>query len=295
MKLSEWLRNAERRLAAAGVDTPKLDVQMLAANVLAVDRSWVLAHPDMEIEASELESLLRRRERREPLAYILGRREFYGRSFLVKPGVLVPRQETELLVDIARGCSWLYSIQPNAPTSKLVKALDRAKSRALRILDLGTGSGCIAITLKLERPKWKIVGSDISELALNVARQNAKALGADVDFLASDLFGGLLSWPAHRFDLIVANPPYISEAEPASPELSYEPAIALDGGADGLSMYERIAREGRRHLFQGGTLLAELGARQADRVMQIFHGAGWVHMETIRDLAGIERVLMAKR
>ena len=264
MRLDEWLRNATTRLDLAGIDSARLEAQVLAAHVLRVDRSWLLAHPDHDFNDLAGEGLLQRREAREPLAYLTGYREFRGLEFNVDPSVLIPRHETEELVEAAL----------EAPGGT--------------VLDLGTGSGILAITLKLERPDWDVTAVDVSPEALATASANARFHGAGVRFVLSDAFGALLG---ESFDLIVSNPPYIGDDETLPPEVrEHEPARALFSGPTGLEFYARLANEAPAHLEDGGLLLLEIGHRQADAVRAIFEGAGWRHETTRRDLSGVERV-----
>ena len=244
---------------------------MLAAHVLRVDRSWLLAHPDHEFPELAGEALLQRREAREPLAYLTGYREFRGREFGVDASVLIPRHETEELVEAAlAGGSWVLG-------------------RESRVLDLGTGSGIIAVTLKLERPDWDVTAVDVSPEALATASANARFHGANVRFVLSDGFEGLLG---ESFDLIVSNPPYIGDDEELPPEVrEHEPSTALFSGPTGLEFYARLANEAAAHLEDGGLILLEVGHRQAAEVRAIFEGAGWQHETTRRDLSGIERVV----
>lgn len=270
MTLQEWLSEAERRLSAGGIESARFEAQLLAAHALRKDRSWVLAHPEAVIEHERLENLLVRREGREPLAYIIGFREFYGRRFEVSPAVLIPRQETETLVET---CLRL------AP-----------EEQELLVLDIGTGSGCIAITLKLERPDWKVWSSDTSLDALALAQRNARKLGADsVQFVQSDLFG---SFDRPEFDLIVSNPPYVAEGESLMPEVgAHEPREALFAGPTGVEVYARMAAEAPDHLNSRGRLIVEIGMGQEIKVQALFEEAGWRLIESIKDLSGIVRVL----
>ncbi len=271
MKLSDWLRHAAERLEAVGVDSAKLEASVLAAHVLGVDRSWLYAHPEHDFNDLAGEQVLQRRERREPLAYILGRREFYGRSFEVSPAVLIPRQETEILVEAA---------------------LRHAPSGA-RVLDVGTGSGCIAVTLKLERPDLQMTALDVSPDALDVASRNAERLRAEVEFVLSDHFSSLAKL---KYDLIVTNPPYIGMAEPLMPEVvDYEPALALFGGKDGDEFLRLLAEAALLYLREGGGLLTEVGYQQMTRAVAIFEARGWACEERIRDLGGIERVAFLRK
>ena len=264
------MRHAEKRLQLVGIDSARIDAQMLATHVLRVDRSWLLAHPDHEFNELAGETLLQRRERREPLATILGWREFYGRRFGVTPDTLIPRQETETLVEAV---------------------LKRPIHEGASVLDIGTGSGCIAITLKLERPDLEITACDISPNALAIASANAKFLGANVRFIVSDVTQALLG---EQFDLIVSNPPYIANSEELMPEVAvYEPGLALFSGDTGLEFYERLAREAGHCLIDGGVISVEVGYRQAESVREVFEGYGWTWLETINDLSGTPRVVVA--
>lgn len=269
VKLSDWIAHAKGRLEAAGVESPALEAQLLAAHVLLVDRTFVLTHPDHDFPDLAGETLLQRRESQEPLAYILGEREFYGRSFRVAPGVLIPRHETETLVEAALGQSDVTSV-----------------------LDLGTGSGCIAVTLKLERPEWDVTGVDVSEGALEIATANAARLGAQVRFICSDGFEGLLG---ESFDLIVTNPPYIGLHEALAPEVrDFEPSEALFAGHTGLEFYERLAVEAADYLRDGGLLMMEVGYRQAREVTAVFEAQGWNLVEIRQDLSCVERVVVVQ-
>ncbi|HVL39369.1 MAG TPA: peptide chain release factor N(5)-glutamine methyltransferase, partial [Fimbriimonadaceae bacterium] len=214
--MDEWVRTAERRLASAGVESSRLEAQMLAAHVLGVERSWLLAHPEAEVNDLAGEVLLQRRESHEPLAYILGWREFYGRRFRVTPAALIPRQETEMLVDAV---------------------CELAPVPGSRVLDLGTGSGCIAISVKLERPDLILTASDVSPGALEVAEWNATELEASVELVLSDGFQAL---QGRVFDVIVSNPPYVAldEALPRD-VVEWEPRQALFAGHTGLEFYKR--------------------------------------------------------
>lgn len=270
MTVGDWLNMAREALAQSGVEAPKLEAELLAAHGLGVDRAFVLAHPEVEAPTS-LGSLLDRRRGGEPLAYILGWREFYGRRFDVGPGVLIPRQETETLIEVS---SPLLTIGGSA-------------------LDLGTGSGCLAVTLALELPKATVTAVDISERALGVARRNADRLGASVRFVHSDLFSGL---GGERFDVIVSNPPYVAVGEELPREVvEFEPREALFAGAGGLEFYERLAAEAGSRLNPGGRLAVEVGFTQAAAVAGLFGEAGWRVIEVRRDLSGRERVVVADR
>jgi release factor glutamine methyltransferase len=265
--VSEWTRHAAQLLQRAGIESAKLEASVLLAHALKVERSWLLAYPEAQAPA-EADALLQRRLKREPLAYILGRREFYGRTFRVTPDVLIPRHETEGLVEAV---------------------LERGRREGLKVLDLGTGSGAIAITIALERPDWAVTAVDLSPAALAVARENAEALAARVDFVRSDAFEALIG---DAYDLIVSNPPYIDRDDQLPPEVrDHEPSLALFADENGLAFYRRLAEGAADHLNDGGCLLLELGAGQAEAVRATFEMRGWRQLETRRDLAGIERVI----
>ena len=267
MILRDWLAAATRRMEAIGIESPRLEAEMLATHVLLVDRTWVVAHPEAEIPDGDAEQIIQRRLKREPLAYILGRREFYGRDFLVGSGVLIPRQETETLVEAA---------------------LEIEKGE-LKVLDIGTGSGCIATTLSLERPDWQVYGSDISTKALDVARKNGELLKANVEWLHANGASGIQET---GFDLVVSNPPYVGRGEPLPPEIrDFEPDAALYAGPAGLDFYRRLCDETPRILKPQGLILLELGAGQLDPVRAIFQRAEWNVITWWKDLLGIERVV----
>lgn len=272
MTLQAWQAVARRRLEEAGIESGALEARVLAAHGMGVEPSTIVAHPEWEAP-EKLELLLARRQRREPLAYILGWREFYGRRFEVTPDVLIPRQETEVLVETA-----LTLIPTDRPSS---------------VWDIGTGSGCIAITLKLERPLADVFATDASEEALKVARRNARKLGADLDFVHSDfLVEDLVE--TRKFDLIVSNPPYVSPGAELMPEVAkFEPAAALYAGEDGLAFYRRMAQVLPGHLaLKESRLLVEVGDTQSEHVRNVFREEDWLCQSSSRDLLGIDRVLV---
>lgn len=262
MLLANWLLTASTRLSEAGIVSAKLEAQVLAAHSMLVDRVWVLTHPEHEVNELALEGLLQRREQGEPLAYILGYREFYSRRFRVDSNVLIPRHETEILIETAL----------------------KLDHRPRRVLDIGTGSGCIAITLKLERPEWDVWATDVSFSALQVARENSEILGADITFRHSDLFEQIHGDP---FDLIVSNPPYIGREEPLPSEVKdFEPDSALFAENHGLALYEQMAEHFREHLRPGGSIVLEIGQTQGQQVQALFPGS-----QIILDLDGNDRVV----
>jgi release factor glutamine methyltransferase len=270
MKLQSWLITASDRLAAAGVESHRLEAQLLAAHVLRVERTWIIAHPQSEINDLAAETLLQRRENHEPLAYILGWREFYGRRFEVAPGVLIPRQDTEALLETA------LNLAHEGP-----------------ILDLGTGSGCLAITLKLERPEIEVWASDISPKALEIARRNATYHEAKVHFVQSDLFEDM---PKMEFEHIISNPPYIADSEELMSEVKdFEPHEALFSGKTGFEFYERLAKEAPPYLKFIGKIAVEVGHTQASDVVNLLHSYGWPNDYVVSDLSGIDRVVVSTR
>jgi release factor glutamine methyltransferase len=271
------LRWAADDFRARGIDAPRLDAELLLSRALASTRIQLIVDSKRPLTADELarfRALVKRRRAREPVAYILGEREFYGRPFRVDRRVLVPRPDSEALVDAA---------------------LDRTRhvSLSMRALDLCTGSGCIAITLGRERPTSRVTGADISDGALSVARDNALRLGAyNAAFRSGDLFDAVD--PAARFDVITANPPYIAapEIEGLQPEVrDFEPRLALDGGPDGLDFMRAIVGRASAHLAPGGVLAVEVGAGEASAVAGLFAAAGFGRIERSRDYAQIERVV----
>jgi release factor glutamine methyltransferase len=270
-----WMTDDLRK---RGVEGARLDAELIVAQALGIDRVKVIVGGERSLEPAELETiraLFRRRRTSEPVAYLRGVREFYGRPFRVDKRVLVPRPDTEILVQVA---------------------LERLRGRELsaRVLDLCTGSGCVAVTLKLESPTMSVDATDLSRDALVVARDNAHRLGAiwNVRFLHGDLFQPLGD-PSPRYDLITANPPYIATGEIETLQADireHEPRMALDGGGDGLELVRRIVAEAPRWLRPGGALAMEIGAGQGDAVAALFAR----HLSDVRrtrDYGGHERVI----
>jgi release factor glutamine methyltransferase len=280
--VSRELSTAMSRLREAGVDTPQLDAQLMMAHALGGSRLDVISHPKRILASSDetaFHSMLDRRATRYPLAYILGKREFFGLEIEVSPAVLIPRPETEILVE---------------------ECLKRVGEDAL-IADIGTGSGAIAVALAVNRPRARIWATDSSEEALKVARANVEKHGvaARVSIVRGDLlepFGPGQHVPAQqwRFDAIVSNPPYIPTGviESLEPEVRQEPIGALDGGPDGLDAYRRLFVQA---VGLAEYVAVEIGIEQTAPVTQIAKEAGWSEIEIIRDLAGIERVAIARQ
>ncbi|MCK9285323.1 MAG: peptide chain release factor N(5)-glutamine methyltransferase [Rhodocyclaceae bacterium] len=263
--IAEALRAAREMVSPA-------EARLLLRHVLGCTAAWLETHRDdiLDEECATAFSLLAaRRAGGAPVAYLLGRREFYGREFEVSPAVLIPRPETELLVDLA--------------VARLRGVV------APRILDLGTGSGCIAVTLALEIPEAEVVAIDRSVMALAMAEGNAERLGGRVLLAESDWFSDLAE---ERFNLIVSNPPYISTDDPHlhAGDLRHEPLSALASGSDGLGAIRRICAEAAEHLCPGGVLLFEHGYDQAEAAAGLLAQNGFSEIEQHRDLAGIVRV-----
>lgn len=275
-------QDAARLTAALALDSSsaRIEVQCLLQHVLNIPRAWLLAHPERCLNDSEkthYDELLQRRLCGEPLAYMLGEREFFGLMFKVTPDVLIPRPETELLVELA-----LQRIPPPQPSP--------GGRGSFRVLDLGTGSGAIALAIAHSRPAVEVLACDASSAALEVARKNAQLLGlANAAFMQSDWFAAL---DARRFDLIMSNPPYIAADDPhlQCGDVRFEPSSALVSGDDGLHDIRHIAACAQEYLEPGGWLLLEHGYDQAARVRELLRQKGFSEVCSVRDLAGIERV-----
>ncbi|MBU4352870.1 MAG: peptide chain release factor N(5)-glutamine methyltransferase [Nanoarchaeota archaeon] len=262
-------------------DTPKLDAQVLLAHVLDKPRAWVLAHPEATLtqpQQAALVGALARLERGEPLPYVLGKWEFFGLEFILRPEVLIPRPETELLVETA--LHWL-----------------RAHPERRRVADIGTGSGCIAIALAVNVQEAHIVATDISPTAIDMASRNASKFGVDdrIEFFCCDLFPSRQTFNLRpsTYDLIVANLPYIpTETLRGLRVYGREPTLALDGGADGLDIIRRLLVEAPRYLAPGGLMLLEIEASQGAKVLSLAHDAfaeAEIHLH--QDLSGHDRLL----
>ena len=259
-------------------DSARLDAEILLSHALGVSRAWLRTWPGRQVDSAArvgFRTLLARRQRGEPLAYLIGEREFWSLSLCVTPATLIPRPETELLVEQALACIPVGAVW--------------------RIADLGTGSGAIALAIASERRDCKIVATDISEAALAVARGNQTRLAIpNVAFRRADWFEGLDAQP---FNLIVANPPYIDDADPhlLRHGLPFEPRHALTPGADGLAAIRAIIRQAPRHMAEPGWLMLEHGLTQGGAVRALFLASGYVQVNTVRDLDDRERVTMARR
>jgi release factor glutamine methyltransferase len=295
------LTEAEAILRTQSVDTPRLDAEVLLAHCLGINRAQLYARLSAQASPTDqvaFSQLIKRRARREPLAYITGVREFWSLEFCVTPAVLIPRPETELVVEtVLRLLAQATGHRPQA--TGCLPAL-RPPHSAFRILDLGTGSGCIAIALAKEWPEAELWAIDISTAALAVAQENASKHGVAerLHFLQGDVFAPL-SKNTVPFDLIVSNPPYIARLDLAAlqPEVrDWEPHTALSGGEDGLDFYRRLIEESPSYLRSGGGLVMELGAGQSAEVLRLLRAQrNYIESASVRDYAGHERVAVAYR
>ena len=281
LTIREALAQGRGLLGRAGIHAPRLNAEILLGQALSVpgslglrpDAAWFYAHserPLREVEWIHYGRYLHQRLAGKPTQYITGRQEFYGREFAVTPDVLIPRPETELLVECAL----------------------KLGSRAGIAVDVGTGSGAIAVTLALEGWTGPVLGVDISASALKVAHRNARKLGANTRFAQTDL---LSPFADHTLDAVVSNPPYIAETDRADLQrevVAHEPALALFGGTDGFEVYRRLIPQALHALKPGGLLAMEIGMGQAEALSQML--AGWDAIQVFPDLAGIPRVLTAR-
>jgi release factor glutamine methyltransferase len=280
--IAELLQQDQARLASAlglSVTDARFEAQLLMVQVLQVNRAWLIAHGDealTDTACAQYCKLMERRLQGEPMAYIFGEKEFYGITLRVTPDVLIPRPETELLVEFA-----LASIPVGA---------------ACRVLDLGTGSGAIAVSLATLRPQAEIVAVDMSSAALSVAQANAQRLAlTNLHFICSDWWQQVPVTP--RFDVIVSNPPYIADSDShlQQGDLRFEPITALAAGVSGMSDLQRIVSHAPDYLTATGVLLLEHGYDQGKAVRELLIQAGFSAVATHRDLAGMERVSTGQR
>lgn len=267
-KLYEWGR---AKLQNAGIEEADLDARLLLEYICGTDRNTLLVHGDRAVsekEQSQYEDFIGKREKRIPLQYITGEQEFMGLSFAVNENVLIPRQDTEILTEEAL----------------------RNLEDGMAVLDMCTGSGCILLSLLNYTNDCVGVGADISKKALEVAEENNRRLGKNAVFIQSNLFEKVEG----KFDMIVSNPPYIPyDVIPTLMEevKTYEPLTALDGREDGLYFYREIVRQAGKHLNRGGQLLFEIGCEQAADVSKLLLDAGYKEVQTVKDLAGLDRVV----
>ncbi len=277
MNLKEAFNLALTKLEAADTPSPRLSAELLLMFTLNCDRAYLFTYPERALTPDELfryDHAIARRCTGEPAQYITGHQEFYGRDFLVSPAVLIPRPETEHLIEAA-----LEIIPRNA---------------ALHILDVGTGSGCIAITLAKELPHSTLMAVDISPEALELAAANAARLEAQIEFRPSDLLGVIE--PHRQFDVIVSNPPYVGECEADKVQKQvrdFEPHVAVFGGQRGMDIIHRLLPQAWQHLKPGGHFLMEIGYSTADPVHHAMRA--WSDFRILPDLQGIPRVVVAKK
>ena len=273
VKIDTALADATERLRNVS-DSPMLDAELLLARALDVPRTYLVAHPEDSLDPAAVERFFSAIERRSdglPLAYISGEKEFWSMTLFVSPDTLVPRPETEVLVQ---------------------QALQRIPDgESFAVLDLGTGNGAIAMAIARERSNCTVTATEISDSALAVARENANRHALpNIEFLSGD-------WTApvagRTFDLIASNPPYVPSADPDLEHLTYEPQMALASGADGLDAIRRISVEAKLIIKPGGTLLIEHGDRQQQEVARILSAEGWTEIRHVNDLAGKPRVTIA--
>jgi release factor glutamine methyltransferase len=260
--VSEYLR-------AARSDDERRDCELLLAHVLGRERSYLYAHPDASVCGQRIAPLLARRADGVPIAYLTGKREFWSLELAVTPAVLVPRPETELVVELT-----------------LARLAEDGS-----VLDLGTGSGAIALAIAKEKPHCRVAACDVSPAALEVARGNARRLGIDVHFVESDWFGAI----DQTFDVIVANPPYVAATDSHLTALRHEPQCALVAGADGLDALRRVIAGAPAHLDASGWLIVEHGNSQGGDVRDLFHAAEFRDIATYPDLAGHDRATVGRR
>ena len=275
--LRHSLLDAQQQLAAwLDADEARAEAEWLLCHALHCERSHLYTWPDKTLDSAQrqhFEQLLARRLRGEPMAYIKGEKEFWSRRFEVGSGCLIPRPETELLVEFA------------------LAHCDR--DHALSLLDAGTGSGAIAVTLACECPHWRISASDIDEAALRLARRNADAHGADIRFIRSDWFSAIDA----RFDVIISNPPYIASGDPhlEQGDLRFEPRQALAAGGDGLDALRVLCSQAPEHLNAGGWLLLEHGHDQMQAVRALLQANGFDNIQQLHDHAGVPRLSAGQR
>lgn len=273
--ISQWLAFGKDALASQTL--PMLEAQLLLSHVLQCDRIKLYTWHDkvlLDQQVEEFKACIQRRQNHEPMAYILGYKEFWSLTFKVTPDTLIPRSDTELLVETL---------------------LSHLPERSQQVLDLGTGCGAIACALAHSRPTWQLTAADISEKALSVAKVNAEKLGLSerIQFIQSNWFESI---PEKAFDAIVSNPPYIREYDLhlLHGDLLYEPRLALTPGPSGLGAFEVIVKQCQSYLKKGALLAFEHGFDQGEMVQKILEHAGFVQVQTYRDLAGLERVTIGK-
>jgi release factor glutamine methyltransferase len=284
----EAIQKSTEFLAKKNVESPRLQTELLLAYLLKMPRMKLYLNFDRVLSAPETDALresVRRRGQREPLQHITGSTSFCGHEIIVNRNVLTPRPETEQLAELG----WEFIQQSSPPNTP----------RGLAVLDLGTGSGCLAIAIAAKCPAATIVATDVSDAALTVARENAakNQVAGQIEFLSGDGFAALNGGPVSRFDLIVSNPPYIPSAEIATldPEVrDFDPTLALDGGADGLDFYRRLAAGAAEFLKPAGKLMLEFGDGQAEAIKKLFATEKWIVESVKEDYSQRARLLIIK-
>jgi len=300
MDIRAALREGIAQLREAAVPSFTLAAELLLLSAVGRSRTWLYAHPDALLSDAEAQcflALLVRRAAGEPTQHLTGKQEFWGLEFEVTPDVLIPRPETEHVIEVALDRLALRELRAGRPP--------KTDGAGLRVVDIGTGSGCIAVALAKELPEGKFYATDISPAALAVAQRNAQrhGVGGRMHFLECNLLDALNSPPAVRhaprsFDLIVSNPPYVGRREAASlprEVRDHEPALALYGGVEGYELYADLVAQAAEHLKPGGLLVLELGHHSLGAVRPLLEGKDWTDVGATSDLAGIPRVLAARR
>ena len=286
LTVSEAIAEGARLLQSSGVNEARRTAGVLLCHVLSIDRTRLLTQSDRKIEEPDYQSYLRLIERRaagEPLQYITGHQEFYGLDFIVTRDVLIPRPETEFLVE------------------QVIKLASQSHMTAPLIVDVGTGSGCIAVAIATSLPDAKVIATDVSAAALAVAQKNAErnGVGGRIEFLYGDLLGPLRQRGLEAaVDILASNPPYVEEGRPELVQREvrdFEPHVALFGGADGLDFYRRLLADGLKYVKPGGYLVCEIGYTQLDAISDMIDGPSWELIEATNDLQGIPRTLTVRK
>ena len=312
MEIRSAFKDGIGRLREAHVPSFTLAAELLLLHVLGRDRTWLYAHSDEPIADADWQqflSLVERRAAGEPTQYLTGKQEFWGLEFEVTPAVLIPRPETEHVIEVALDRRGLHEARQGRPQT--------TRGAGLRIGDIGTGSGCIAVVLAKELPAARIYATDVSSAALEVARRNAARHGVSerIEFVQAHLIDAICAeqrkaayagptqaqgsrHESLRFDLIASNPPYIGRREAATlprEVREHEPEAALYGGEDGYELYGELIAQAAKHLKTGGVLVLELGHNTLPAVRPLLEDANWINVGTTNDLAGIARVIAAER
>jgi release factor glutamine methyltransferase len=282
--IAEAITEGASRFQSSGVSEERRAAGALLGHALNIDRTSLLTRSDEQIDEARYDAYLRLIDRRaagEPFQYITGRQEFYGLDFIVNPAVLIPRPETEFLVE------------------RVIQLARECEETAPLIVDIGAGSGCIAVTIALNLPNAKVIATDISSAALEVAKKNAELHGARIQFVEGDLLEPLARLGLENaVDFLASNPPYIEESgsETIQREVrDWEPRAALFGGADGMDFYRRLFAEGLNFVKPGGYFVCEIGYNQLDRIIRLINDSGWEMVDATRDLQGIPRTITARR